>query len=187
MRSDSKPNLPESNVAANRRWLYNGESIVKRYAEGVLSFHVHIAAVAPYAVEHFSRAALEAARRASSQLEVVLEVSPHFNQVPVLVRVGDALESFRPLDSFVRLVLLDSAYVRVRNASQESVPLAAKSGVGRFDWDLRSLLNDAPGVVFRKFINQVIERRPEIMDAVADCQAKTHWDVCGVPNPLTNH
>src|SRR6478735_6877244 len=111
-------------------------SVVESYLAGVLSLQMHITTIGPYAVEYFSGAALKAARNATRKRKQALDVGLGQNQMSVLVWVREGLKRFRPIDSFVRLVALDSPYVRIRKTSQPLFTLSPELACSVFDREL---------------------------------------------------
>src|SRR5262245_40678902 len=101
----------------NLKRFNHGGSIAERYVDGVLSFHVHIAAFRPYAVEYFSRTALKTDSGSGCEGAIDVPSTSECNQLPVLVWVRDVTKGACPSGSFVRLIRLDSTYVRGRQAS----------------------------------------------------------------------
>jgi hypothetical protein len=154
----------------NLKCFYDGASIAEEYANGHASLHFHVGSVRPYAFEYFS----------SSVRDVGATTASCSDEFPVFVWVGDVAKGFRPLDSFVRLVRLDSIYVRVRKVSQS--PLFIKSCFPIFDEFVfgsdRELCSERiglSGVFPRQFVDQVIERGTEVMDTIANNQRKFNW------------
>ena len=89
----------------------------------------------------------------------------------MLVLVGDSTKSFRPVDSLVRLVSLDSVYVRARQVSQDSLsfsqgfPVFVEFVFGR-NRELSVVWIVETGVLPRKLINDIVERGAQVMNAI---------------------
>lgn|GEM_PF-3962864 len=153
----------------NLKRFYDRSPIAEKYAEGHASLQFHVGSARPYAFECFSRSAGSAEVKAT----------PAFmsNEFPVFVWVGNITQGFRPVESFIRLVSLDSVYVRVRKVSEW--PLAFQSRFPMFDEfildsdrELCAIRIGQTGVQFRQLVDDVIESSAKIMNAIADDQSQ---------------
>jgi len=152
----------------NIKCFYHGSSISKEYADGHASLQFHVGPTRPYAFECFSRSA--------GSTEMNATTASRLRQFPVFVGVGNITQGFRPLDSLVRLVRLDSVYVRGRQVSQW--PLTVQSRFPNFDEfilsrgnrEQRSVRIGQAGVFPSEFIDNIVQGSSEIMDTVANDQ-----------------
>ena len=87
----------------------------------------------------------------------------------MFVGVGNVTQGFSPVDSFVRLVRLDSIDVMTRKALQVTISIGLESFGSIFNGELGSRL-DLPGVGTSQLVNDVIESRSKVMDTIADGQ-----------------
>lgn len=144
-------------------------SILERYIRGELALHVHF--VKPSGIGCFL---IEAEIDADLTLE-----SRHY-QSPVLIRVGQISQNSRPLTTRVRLQEADSCLVFDRE-SIESPDMRLPSLFLVFDRKLRILL-DVSRVQDGKFINEVIESGPKVVDRLSDQDWDERSDLCWTLN-----
>lgn len=152
----------------NLKGFYNRKSIAEGYRNGVLSLHVHVASIGAYAFEYFSRSAFVVACRGIEGDEGRLSHSDE-GDMPMLIGVRDIAQGLCPIDSVVRLVRLDSIYVRARQALEVSVSQPIEIGDGVADRELGAILNRAR-IVMSQFVDKMVERRSEVMNTVANTQ-----------------
>lgn len=152
---------------------YNRKTIAEAYREGVCSLHMHVLSVRPYALEYFSGSALEATGLARRQGSFAFPFAFEEGQMSVLVWVRDGAQSLCPIDSFVRLVRLDSVYVRGRQACQVSWRESTKIVIGVADGELSSVLDLSLLIENSKLIDNVVESRSKVVNTVSNGQAET--------------
>ncbi|MDX6404226.1 MAG: hypothetical protein QOH70_1681 [Blastocatellia bacterium] len=165
----------------NLKCFYDGLSVAEGYCDGRFSFHLHVGAVGACAFEYF----------ADSVSNQGLGAASYDCDFPVLVWVRDVAQGFRPVNSLVRLVRLDSVYVRGRAAPQITRSESLKVQDIVADRKLCSVLADAR-IVPRQLKDEMVERRSKVMNTIADSErdnirqrfADGHDDVRLVPNTI---
>jgi hypothetical protein len=146
----------EGNLALeNLKGFYDGQTVAEGYCNGRFSFHLHVGAVRPCAFEYF----------ANTISNEGLGTASHDCDFPMLVWVRDVAQGFRPVDSLVRLVRLDSVYVRGRAASQVTWSESLKAVAIVANRKLGSVLTGT-GIVPSQLKDEMIERGSEVMDTI---------------------
>lgn len=90
---------------------------------------------------------------------------------PMLVWIGDVTQHCRPFDSEVRLAPFDSTHMFWGKPFEIAPcpviePCLRVYGVGFqvLDNELRSVLDDAPAIIEREFVNDIVESGPQMVD-----------------------
>lgn len=155
--------IADSDYKKIQRFYNAGLTIAEAYREGVLFIQVHLIFV------HLEFAA-------ESGDDCGRELGIEHGKATVLVGIGDGAERFRPLNSTVRLQLLDCPDVIVAKATKICLPSHfVKEIPAVLNRELGSVLNDI-AVEDCKLIDDIIERGSQIVDAVADWQTESKQD-----------
>jgi hypothetical protein len=164
----------------NIKRFQNGQVIPlwEKYIDGRICLQVDVSS-RPNASEYFARATFEASGLADCEC-VGSYLSPANScQFSMLVWIRDVSEKCRPIHSTVRLELLKFREVRDGQSLQANLCPVVESpfrllGVGFeiFDDELRSIL-DNTGIMEGKFIGEVVECYPEMMNDCAN--ARGNW------------
>ena len=141
----------------------------KNYLDGRIRVYVHAWAGADASADCIA-AAIEPARISEAN-HMDNELIPSDScEFPMLVRVGNIAEGFRPLDSVVRLQAFNARDMRYRQSLElgfgsriEPTSLAVGISLEVLDEELRSVLS-SPTVFNRQLIDEVIEGRPKMVD-----------------------
>lgn len=148
----------------NLKRFNDGVSVGKGYTDGCLSFHLYVGSASPYALEYFTDPVGDLHGTATADNRDGF----------MFVFVRDGTKGFRPLNSLVRLVQVDSIYVRVRQICQRSLTLrlSATDAVEVFfsltQGKLGSLRGGIARVHLRKFKNQILQSDSQIVDEIAN-------------------
>jgi hypothetical protein len=123
------------------------------------------------------------------------------DEMPMLIRVRNADEPFRPINSVIRLQVLDFRRMQIVDSLQKSVTVSAEIFWAVCNWELSVLLFRA-GVKDGESVNEIIKARPKMVDdfpdengeanrnqvrwRVADLQVPRLVNVCISTNRLAN-
>jgi len=153
--------------------LYDRRSVGELYCSGESNLHIHFRTVGSYCATYCAGHITEVVK-----MVPVNDVNREFtiglsgNKGPVLVGVGQVFENGRPVTSTVRLQRLDCCNMcGIESVEPSSIYPPFKSLSLVFDRKLGAIY-DEPGIENRKFIDQIIERRPEIITNFSDQDAK---------------
>ncbi len=155
----------EGNLALDNLKRFNDRlSITKGYRDGHFSLHLHICSARPYALEYWADAGRD-----------TCEALPSYDcDFPMLVSIRDAAQNCQAVRSLVRLVRLDSVYVRARQVSQRPFfigPLV--SNLIEFVEGVADRERGAARVIFSgdlsgQFEDHIVQCRTEIVNTIAN-------------------
>jgi hypothetical protein len=159
--------------------VYDVASVIEGYEENHFEFHIHLL---PSGIrESHQDMQTVFVSGVCGRIRVVSVphshgiLGPAHDEMPMLIRVRNADESFRPFNSVVRLQSLDSCRMRIVDSLQKSVTVSPELLWHVCNWELSTLLFRA-GVKNSESINEIIKARPEIVSYFPNENWETNWN-----------
>src|SRR6266511_4898306 len=150
--------------------LYDRQPIWQRYQSGSLEIHSHIAVRGVNLCVPFI-ASGEDAVFGECHEAIESEVHIYRHKFPVLVGVRQVAENARPFASAIRLKLANNCGVFVADTFEAGMPMRREALLRILNRKLRTVLPGA-GVGRRQDIDQVVQRRQQVVDELTNTQAR---------------
>jgi hypothetical protein len=151
--------------------LYDRKPIWERYVGGSLEIHGHVTVGGINLCACFV-VALENSSLGQGHKSIEGEVHLYRDKFPMLVGVGEVTQNARPLASTVRLKLANYCGVFVADTFQSGRPMRREALLRILDGKLRAALTGS-GVVLGENVDQVVQRRAEVVDDLSNQDART--------------
>ena len=166
----------------NIKRFHEGSSIWKRYVDGVLTLEIYVSVGTCTSTDYFVGIVVKRPPNAAFGKACCLPSAIDGYQMPMLVRVGNLSQGFRPCASVVRLQQLDVPDVLVAQSSQISFRPRIKTAITVFNVGLNILDDELSAslvtsrILDCKFVDEIIESSAQVVDAFTSKDGEVFGD-----------